>query len=83
MHTSSLFMQVTMCLEGTAVPASAAKPPADAQRPMTTVESIRAVHAISMLLGWVILIPLGVMMSNTMRMAGPIWYASTKHAFLP
>ena len=68
-------MQVTICPEGTAVPATAAKPPTDAKRPMSTVESIRVVHAMTMLLGWVVLIPLAIMMSNTMRTAGPIWYA--------
>eukprot|EP00892_Ulva_mutabilis_P010891 jgi/Ulvmu1/8174/UM040_0071.1 len=38
------------------------------------VEKHRRTHAILMILGWGLLLPLGVMLANTLRTLGPIWF---------
>jgi hypothetical protein len=34
----------------------------------------RRVHAVLMIMGWGVLLPLGVAMANTLRTYGPVWY---------
>lgn len=42
----------------------------------------RRSHAILMLVGWGFLLPLGVILANTLRTLGPVWYATPLDAAL-